>query len=48
MFIVTEEFIASSIKIYDKPPISAADGGKWYLPQARHFLKLKTSFIFLF
>ena len=38
--VVAERFIASLINTYDKHPVSTG-GGKWYLPQACKFLKLK-------
>jgi putative transposase len=37
---MAEKFTSGLIKIYDSHPISK-DGGTWYIPQARHFLKLK-------
>jgi len=38
---VAERFLYNITKDYDKHPVSTADGGTWYPPQACMFLKLK-------
>ena len=38
---VAERFLSKAIEEYGKHPVSTADGGTWYPPQACRFLKLQ-------